>query len=298
MSDELHFLIEDFLDYGKAKGNSIRTQGGYRDALRAFEKWNGAEGVKTASDLTRLVLRRYAESLGQELSPGGAHARLRPLKTFCFWLVDEEILAKNPFTRVAMPKLPLQILPAVTPEDVRKLLKAAREHHKPLRDTAIIGVLFDTGLRVGELCGLKLDDLQRSGRLVVNEAKGGKSRVVPLSSKGVIFLERYIERERKPDNKNEKHLFLGFGGELPMIRHGVTALLARLSRSAGLPPLTPHAFRRGFAVEYLRGGGDVFTLQSILGHSTLEMTRRYATLSGQDTKNAHQSASPLSRIKK
>lgn len=295
----MHFTLrqhtQDFLMHCRQKGHSKGTMAAYKVSLDKFLAYADAAGVTRAEDVTRQLMRSYADHLSEVLSPGGAHARLRPVKTFFTWLEADEVLEKSPMRRVAMPKMPRKILPAIDAEQVQQLLEVARGSRHPLRDRAVLAVLFDTGVRASELCGLQLEDVQTGGRLHIRNAKGGRGRIVPISRAGLRHLTRYINTERPETRLPE--VFLA-NDETPLNRDSVKQMLERLCRSAGLPVFTPHTFRRGFAVNYLRNSGDVFSLQRILGHTSLEMTNRYAVLQDEDLKDVHRRASPMSALKR
>ncbi|MDO4264230.1 MAG: tyrosine-type recombinase/integrase [Deinococcus sp.] len=292
--NDLQHHIQDFLAYGRQRGHSPNTLAAYRSALGKFAEYAAEQGVTTVGGVTRQLLRAYAAEVGGTLNPGGAHARLRPLKTFFTWLEDDEVLDRSPMRRVSLPKLPKYILPAVTREDMGLLLSAARESNHPLRDRAILVLLYDTGVRASELCGIRLEDLQPGGRLDISRAKGSRSRMVPISRTALRHINRYLKQERP--KAQETALFLSRTGE-PMNRNTVKQLIERLCRAAGTKRYSPHAFRRGFAVNYLRNSGDVFTLQRILGHTTLEMTNHYVVMQVEDLKEAHRRASPVDRLR-
>ena len=285
--------MQDFLDDCQQKGHSRNTLGAYRNALWKFTEYAAQHGAVNVEDVTRALLRQYAASLSSELSPGGAHARLRPLKTFFTWLEADELIARSPMRRVTLPKLPTQLLPAVGPEEVQRLMRAAGQSRHPLRDRALLAVLYDTGVRVSELCGLQCQELQSGGRLEVKQAKGSRARVVPISRAAVRHVTRYLQDERPESPLGEVFLC---HPDAAMNRNTVKQLLERLCKVADIEPVSPHAFRRGFAVNYLRNAGDVFSLQRILGHRSLEMTNRYAVLNTEDLRSMHRQASPLTAL--
>ena len=286
--------IRDYLSECRSRGLSQNTLNTYQNSLGKFGVWARTRKLTLTSEVTRTLLREYSSELGTLLQPGGAHARLRVMRSFFRWLHAEEEILKNPMERVALPRLSQQIGTAVGLQEVRQLLECAKGTRNPLRDAAIIGTLFDCGLRVSELCGLGIADVIPAGRLEVRQGKGGKVRVIPISRVALRLIRRYVDGER--GTHSALQLFVSATGTA-MNRDGVKQLLSRLCGLAVVKSYSPHTFRRGFAVEYLRAGGDVFSLQRILGHSTLEMTRRYVALSGEDLRVAHLSASPLSRLK-
>jgi len=164
------------------------------------------------------------------------------------------------------------------------------------RDRAIILTLLDTGLRATELCSLTIGDVdQKMGRIEVKHgprggAKGNKGRVVFLGKSARRVLWRYLA-EREDGEDPDAPLFLGIFNR-PLNKNGLRQLIAGLGKKAEVKDCYPHRFRHTFAITYLRAGGDLFTLQALLGHSTLDMVRRYARIAEIDIQQAHRRASP------
>jgi integrase/recombinase XerD len=164
-------------------------------------------------------------------------------------------------------------------------------------DTALILVLLDTGIRASELCALKIEDVDlATGRVEIRHgveggAKGGKGRTIYLGKASRRALWRY-PASRDDGQAGEAPLFVTSSGRLmrpSILRH----LLTRLGDKAGVFKAYPHKFRHAFAITYLRSGGDVFTLQQILGHSSLDTVRLYARIAQSDVAQAHRRASPV-----
>ena len=164
------------------------------------------------------------------------------------------------------------------------------------RDIAIILTLVDTGLRATELCSLKIGDIDvKTGRVTVKHgvtggAKGGKGRTVFLGKAARKAIWAYLIK-REDEDDAEAPVFLGKMGRKMnnmSLRHPINALGER----AGIPKCHPHRFRHTFAITYLRSGGDVFTLQSLLGHSDLAMVQHYARVAEVDIQEVHKRASP------
>ena len=293
MYDLLQPAIDEFLRDCEGRGHSRNTLRAYGLALRDFKRYAEAQGVTALSQVKPGLLRAYGLHCIEILSPGGAHARLRPVKTFLKWSHAEELVQSDLTKRMTLPKLPREEQPAVRPDDFKRLLQAIKlSSRNPQRDTALLTVMFDTGIRASELTGLELDDLKPDGTLIVKRGKGGKSRVVPLERSTARVIRTYIQHER-PSNTGFKRIFLAH--DEPMTRRTLDKLLARLCKYAALPRLSAHSFRRGFAAQFIRNGGDVFTLQRIFGHTSLEMSNRYAMLDRDDLKSIHRRASPLRR---
>lgn len=237
---------------------------------------------------------------GRGLAPGGEHAILRGLRALMTWGLDEELITQNPFGKFRMPSLPEEPPPTVQPSQVAELLRLARLGPQPLRDVAMLMTLFDTGVRMGEVVGLRCDDVDMvAGSITVRAetAKREKGRMVPVGIKAARAIASYERKERRPARASIETLFLSRDG-MPLTRGGLTQLILRLTRAAGITRAqrAPHAFRRGFAVSFLRSGGDIFALQQILGHASLQMTRRYVTYLPDDLQRQHARFSPADRL--
>lgn len=286
--------VAEFLSDCEARGHSRNTLTAYRNALRFFVDFFAERQLKDMADLTPALLREYSLHCSSTLKAGGAHARMRPVKTFLKWSYAEELLPRDLTKRLPMPKLPREPQAAVRKSEFMQLLEAARRHsRKPLRDIAILTLLIDTGLRATEAMRLELSDIKSNGVIEVRYGKGGKSRLVPVERPTLRAIRAYVATER-PNSADTAVIFLAEGE--PMSRKSLDKLLERLCQAAGVKRFSAHTFRRGFAVQFLQNGGDVFTLQRIFGHTSLEMTNRYAQLLTDDIKNIHRRASPLRQL--
>lgn len=293
-------LWEHFYYHLRIKRRSKTTLHFYRTTQRALNRY-AAEGgslPENPQNVAVMDLRRFLTWLeGQGLAAGGIHAHVRSLKALFGWAKREELLPGDPSVRLERPTLPKRRLPAMDAERISLLLTAARKTDQPLRDVAVLLTFFDTGVRLEELITLRRDDVRAEKGLLRVIGKGDRERPVPIGTRALTAINAYLLRERQARHEGVSQLFLGRRG-LPMTRSCISILLSRLSDQAGLTraQTTPHTFRRGFAVEFLRNGGDVFSLQQILGHSSLEMTRRYVTFLDEDLKAAHLRFSPGDRL--
>ena len=293
MRIHLETVIREYENDCISRGHSAHTMSAYSIALRQFRQHT--EGLEAASCelITPAVVRSFAAESMKLLSAGGAHARLRVVRSFLRWATEEGYFDKNPMERVPMPKLPQKVLDAVTPQDMKKLLKEAQKSTTPLKYQALLAVLYDTGLRVSELWSLEMRDVLPNQCFFVRDGKGGKDRVVPVSRLTLKAVQQYVKQER--DTTSLPQLFV-VNQHTPYSNVTVYKWLERLCRRAEVKRYGPHCFRRGFAVNYLRNGGDVFTLQRIMGHSTLAMTNRYAAMTTDDLQDVHRRASPFSAL--
>jgi integrase/recombinase XerD len=277
-----------------SRGHSSNTMRAYRTALRQFLTFLQESETTFTDQLTVQHIRAFSARSMTTLSAAGTHARLRVVRSFLSWATAEGYFHTNPMAKVKLPRLKQKVLDAVPAHDMRRLLLAAANSGTPLKYQALLAILFDTGIRVSELCNLGTEDLLSSQCLLIKEGKGGKDRVVPISRLTLKLTVKYL-RDERPDS-TLPHLFL-VEQNSHYSKTSVYKLLERLCRRAGVKRYGPHAFRRGFAVNYLRNGGDQFTLMRILGHTSTAMTNRYAALNSSDVQEVHRRVSPMNSLK-
>ena len=233
------------------------------------------------------------------LSGHTVNTYVRSLRAFYSWLVSEEIIQSHPFTKVKIPRCPKRVVATFSPSQLRDLLGVINTNTRDgYRNQAIILTMLDTGLRLSELCGMKMDDLSLEDGMVKVLGKGNKERTVPIGRRVQRLLWHYIEKIRPQSmNANRNFLFLTHCGH-PLSTRGVQIMLRRYGLKARLVGVrcSPHTLRHTAAITFLRNGGDVFSLQRLLGHSNLEMTRRYSELATVDVKKAHIMASPVDNL--
>jgi len=217
------------------------------------------------------------------------------LRTFFAWMVREGEIEASPMDRIPIPTNRNDQIQPFTPEQVNALLTAAKRSHYPRRDEAILLFLLDTGVRASELCSLRVQDVDVSGRRATVLGKGNKRRTLPFHKTCAKALWQYLKEDaREPDDP----LFVSERSDA-FTRSGLLQLIRRLGRTAKIATArcSPHTFRHTFAVEFLRAGGNVFTLQQILGHTSLHMTNKYVALAQADIENQHRQFSPVERLR-
>jgi integrase/recombinase XerD len=202
--------------------------------------------------------------------------------------VTEELAEAAAIRRLVKPRVPRKLIEPLSDDELRELLALAGT-----RDKAILLLLLDTGLRVSEAAGIRFRDLRPDGAIKVM-GKGAKERLVPVGTSSRRAIGRYLaERGRgQPDEP----VFLAESGT-GLTFHGIQQILKRLKARAGLERrCSPHTFRHTFAHNYVVNGGDVFSLQRILGHTSLDMVRRYVALADTDVASRHDLASPADHL--
>ncbi len=259
--------IEDFFAEQQYKGNRPATLTFYRENFNHFLK---DTRITELAELDEQVIRTWLVS-HRTLSPNTLSTYDRAIRCLVNWLYSRGYLEVNPMKRMPKPRAKRLEVVTFTAAEIKAILKEAGSRQTPLRDKAMIMLLVDTGLRVGELCNLELRDVQWSENYLTVDGKTGQ-RQLPFGRKVKQGLKVYIDQERKAANSRVYHVFLNREG-LPLRSSSATQRLAKLATYVGVntSKTGAHIFRHTFAVEYVRGGGDAFTLQRLLGHTTLEM---------------------------
>jgi integrase/recombinase XerD len=276
----LEILIADYLASCRARGLSRGTiEHAYSFSLKEiFLPWCEANQITEADQLTQRILDRFTSHLyesggrtGVPLSRHTSHTYIRHVRQFLNWARKEGETASD--ARPQLPTLPRRVLDVLSRQEVDQLEGAASAE----RDKLIVRILADSGLRVGELCGLRLDDMTRHerGALLKVRGKGSKERLVPLRPELARRVERFA-KYRPVDAKGDQ-LFVslrrGRDGQYdPLTPSGVGQLLRSLAYRAGITKrVHPHLLRHSFATEALRRGMNPIQLAQILGHSGLRM---------------------------
>jgi site-specific recombinase XerD len=252
-----------FIRWHKSMGHSAKTISYYTTTLEAFTTFLKQHSYPTAVDELHVdFVREWVEQQqDKELSDATIATRITALKAFSKWLVSEEWLPKDPFTRLKVPKVADKPKDILTPQAVDKLLITCGNHTvNGLRDRAIILLLYSTGVRANELTSLCITDIDYARSLIhIRKGKGGKYRLVPLGVKVDRAIERYLAK--RIEGEQHPHLFLTDEGS-PFNYVALRQMLRRRSEKAQVHA-HPHLFRHSFAVQYLRNGGKLETLRNV-----------------------------------
>ncbi len=282
-----------FVTHLTARDRSEQTQRAYRADVKAFREWCGECGLSDPADVSRRDVRAYLAHLmnrGDQRSSTLRH--LASLHTYFSWLVHEEYLDADPTASVSAPKA-LQQLPALVVREQLATLLDADWGSDPwaLRDRAICEVLYGAGVRVSELCGLDIDDVQWSSGTLTVLGKGRKERMVPLHEVGVESLRRWRDEGRGQ--------VMGSSGDSAalFVNRRANRLSSRdvrrvLDRRLGAGHIHPHQLRHTFATHLLEGGADIRVVQELLGHESLTTTQIYTHVSKARLQKVHHQSHP------
>jgi integrase/recombinase XerD len=312
----LRALLDAYRIQARTEGKSPNTIRIYTTALGILGRFLERRGFPT--DVTRIGPEEIREFIGylqntkafmehpftgpqqRGLTGHTINCYLRAVRAFWSWLVAEEFIETNPFNKITIPKPPKKVVTPFSEEQIRSLLSAIDTRSAVgFRDWTIILTLLDTGMRVSELTDLKLDDVNLAQRCLRVRGKGNKERIVPFGISVQRAIAKYINKYRpNPAYPLSGNLFLNRDG-MPLTPNRIESIIERYASKVGIQGVraSPHTFRHTFAITYLRNGGDIFTLQRILGHETLDMVRNYVCLAQYDLQEAHLRCSPVDNLK-
>jgi integrase/recombinase XerD len=293
-------ILEVIEEFRLAKDWTAESRVYYDRRLRRFQEWCDGQGVARLEDITASTVRRYfqhlrerpSETTGAPLKSKTAYGHAQCVKTLLKWAHLEELTAVDIMKRVQLPVITQEVIPTFTPDEVRALLKACANP----RDSAVIALLVDTGLRARECCGLELEDVHLTAGdayLTVREGKGRKWREVGMGRKAALLLSRYIHAHR-PATAHPQ-VFIGRGNK-PLRPEGLHRLLVRTGERAGIENkrLSAHSYRHTSATLSIEAGADILRVSRRLGHSRLSTTQLY--LKGLSSKAARTAPSILDAI--
>ena len=302
-------LRREFLDYLRFNRNvSPHTARAYETDLRQFEDFARQKlGVAPApADLDHRLIRAFLADLYAQGRARASSARtLAAIRSFCRYLRREGVLDDNPAALVSAPR-PERRIPAHLDIADMEVLLAAPDAATPLgrRDRAILELLYASGLRLSELVGLDLDDVNLGGRLVRVRGKGGRERIVPFHRRAADVIRDYLpvrhrlcagpgaEAAERPAGRARDPLFVNYrGGRLSgrsvdrLVRRYVALSSARLG-------ISPHALRHSFATHLLERGADLRSIQELLGHARVSTTQRYTHVSAAQITSLYRKTHP------
>lgn len=285
-----------FLAHSAAKNLSPRTLDYYRERLASWAAFlDAAYPGLPPDEVSAGVVREFVIWTRERTSPATANHGLAVVRRMFGFLVAEGFLSSTPCAAVSKLKEERRLLETFTEEQVRAVLASCGRDFCGVRDRAALLMLLDTGLRASELCGLGLEDVDWAQQTLRVLGKGAKERTVPFGSAVRQALVSYLARRGESLNAA---LFVTHYGE-PLNRYRLREIVKRRCGAASIQGVrcSPHTWRHTCAVSYLRSGGDTFTLQTLLGHTSQAMTARYCeSLNASDVAAKHRLYSPADAL--
>lgn len=277
MSGDLEQMRESWaLSFGP-KNYSPNTRKIYADAARMFSDWATARGVHSVGEVKREHVAAYITEQVETRAAGTAHSRYRSLFAWFKWLVAEGELTAHPMAGMEPPKLLPVVVPVLTLEECQRLLKAADgPTFNDKRDTAILRLFLDTGMRATELATLTVDAVDLRDGVAYVLGKGRKHRACPFGGKTAAALDRYKRARTRHARADLSAFWLGEKNKGPMVAGGIAQMVNRRTAQAGLEGVHPHVFRHTFAHNWMSDGGAEGDLMRLAGWESRTMLARYA----------------------
>jgi site-specific recombinase XerC len=261
----------------RAEDKSERTVKSYTEAVGLLADFLSVRGHSlTVNAVKRADIRDFIADQLERWKPATALNRYRSLQAFFKWCVAEGELERSPMVGMKPPQLPDEPPPVLTDDQLRRLLRSCDgRDFTDRRDTAIIRLFIDTGVRVSEAAGIMLpDDLDLDDQVVIVLGKGRRQRAVPFGRKTALALDRYLRLRASHTFAHLPNLWIGRAGA--MTPSGLFQVVADRGASVGLPGLHPHQFRHSFADSWLSAGGNEGDLMRLAGWKSRQMVDRYA----------------------
>jgi integrase len=285
LPDALEDAWADFARSLRRRGRSAQTTALYRRSFDRFWRWAVARGIKDPANVTSGDINLWTDQLRDEVSLTTCSLYWRNARPFFAWWANE-YETPNPFVRADVPSAPTALIPVVPLDDIRSLLATCKSKtFENRRDEAIIRVLVDCGLRLGELTGLRVTDWDRRSDLLFVNGKTGP-RAVPMSATTGEALARYLRARSVHTGAVVEALWLGSKGRFG--DSGIAQMLARRCRAAGLPRIHPHQLRHTWAHEERAAGLSEGDLMYLAGWKSSAMAHRYGrTAAAERAAEAH-----------
>lgn len=301
---DLTDLILDWEAWARAARKSPATIRSYKDRWRRYLAWLKEQQLGTEVGVVRARhCLAYVEYLKEHYAEATAFGDVRHIKALYSWALANpdflsEPMASNPWARVQPPKMEVVAPQHVTPEQVQALLGLCDTKTMiGRRDAALIKTMFDNGVRVSELLGMNVADLDALSRLITVHRKGYRSQQVPISLGTERSIAHYLRAREKAGIKHEALWLSEKGGRLT--DNGLRQRLRKLGRSIEIPNLHPHMLRHTFAITALDNEASALAIQDILGHATLDMTKRYiGVVKAKSLSTQHAKFSPVGHLGK
>ncbi len=299
IDDDFETCSEAFLRYVRSNNRSKDTIAYYRKSLRIFEKALADQGMSTrlqriTEDVISEGFIRYSLDVKQVKYVSVATS-LRAVRAFLNWAVSKSIITVSPMRGIKIGAAKTKDIETFTREQLRDIFRQPDlETFVGFRDYTMLTVFLETGIRLREITDILVKDVRFADSQILVHGKNGDVRLVPFQAKTGRIIKRYLKARGKAD---VDYLFITHD-DAQMSRKAVQDRVSKYGRMAGIDNVrcSPHTFRHTFAKMSVKNGADIFALQKILGHQTLEMVRVYVNLFSSEVTEAHRKFSPVENL--
>ena len=283
-------VILELEEYNRGQLRADKTIKFYNQRLAPFSKHVGS--TTPIEQVGRDEVRSFMASIRDKYSPETIRATAVAVKRLFSWASSEGIISDNPISNLKLPRTPRIDRPVLSREEINLILeKGFRNSRAGFRWQTMLIFSIDTGLRVSELCALKLKDVKDDGRITVRQGKGASDRVVFGGKRAIQRTLDYIHQYRhKPAYRSRSYIWIGHNGQ-PVRPVSFRKALYHAGDRVGIE-ISPHKLRRTFATMMLLNKADLFTLQELMGHADIATTRKYIPRDLDRLREVHRTASP------
>lgn len=285
--------IDLFLENLRSKGRSENTITNYAVDLCQFAEYMSNLGVDAPEQITGEVIRGFLrEVMGFGFAKTSASRKLSAARGFTRWLSRTGVLSYDPGEELKGPRLSASLPRALSYEDTEMLLSKGPKHGKSfMRDRLILELMYGSGLRISELIGLDLADIEFSERILRIRGKGGKERIVPFGTPVQKLIEEWVAAR----SINDGPLFVSEKGAERLTVRTVHRVVLRSAQRTGLFGVSPHTLRHCFATHMLERGAPLRVVQEMLGHDSIATTQRYLSITTDQIKKSYMQSHPRAK---
>lgn len=296
MEEQVKLFLK-YLNY--QKGYSENTIINYENDIKEFLEFLNKENIDNLKEVNYSIVRFYLMDLyNKKFSRNSVSRKLSSLRSFFKYLHNEEIVKINPFSLISSPKKEKKLPKFLYNEDIEKIFNIPNTKTVlGKRDSLILELLYDTGVRVGELVNIKINDINYDDRSIKILGKGNKERIVLYGTYAEIALKEYLNNGRNEllKGKNNEYLILNANGNNITTR-GIRLIIDKIIKQACLNThISPHTLRHTFATHLLENGSDLLTVKELLGHSSLSSTQIYTHVTNERLRNIYLKSHPRAR---
>lgn len=303
-ADAEQYLLFDafaeFIDEKEAKNLSASTLKNYEFSFNSFCSFYGFDEETTTDVINESLFYKWINTLKLDgIKPTSINHYLRDTRTFFYWCMDDTRQYIHPGFRIEMIKGQEESIKHFSDDDIELLLAKPRlkDSFVEWRTWAVCNWVLATGNRAATVCEVRIGDIDfHNGEIELRHTKNKKAQIIPLSSSLETVIKEYIRMWRKGRGA-DAFLFCNIGDE-QLTTNGLKKSFAKYTTSRGVNQTNIHGLRHSFAKGWVKNNGNMFALQKILGHSSLEMTRKYVALFGEDIKDDFEKFNPLDNIKR